>query len=97
MSFRQMLPFLLLNIIVSAVVVLSILFWWDNHSGEVAVSEATAAATLPHTFVEATIVGLPLPVASSELQALRVAAEAMAKPTAAMAVLDALDRDTGRP
>ena len=42
-----MLPFLLLNIIVSAVVVLSILFWWDNRSGEVAVSEATAAATLP--------------------------------------------------
>ena len=47
MSFRQMLPFLFLNIVVSAVVVLSILFWWDNRNGEAAVAEATAAATLP--------------------------------------------------
>jgi len=46
MSFRQMLPFLFLNIVVSAVVVLSILFWWDNRAGA-AVAEATVAATLP--------------------------------------------------
>jgi hypothetical protein len=38
MSFRQMLPFLFLNVVVSAVVVLSILFWWDNRGpgGEMA-------------------------------------------------------------
>lgn len=35
MSFRQMLPFLLLNVIVSTVVVLSILFWWDNRGGTI--------------------------------------------------------------
>ncbi len=45
MSFRQMLPFFLLNIVVSAVVVLSILFWWDSRGpdGEPA-ADATAAA-----------------------------------------------------
>ncbi len=45
MSFRQMLPFFLLNIVVSAVVVLSILFWWDSRGpgGELAAG-ATAAA-----------------------------------------------------
>lgn len=47
MSFRQMLPFLLLNIIVSAVVVLSILFWWNNRGGEMAAAEATATSSLP--------------------------------------------------
>ena len=47
MSFRQMLPFLFLNLVVSTVVVLSILFWWDNRNGEAAVAEATVAATLP--------------------------------------------------
>lgn len=35
MSFRRMLPFILINIFVSTAVVLSILFWWDNRqSGE---------------------------------------------------------------
>ena len=48
MSFRQMLPFLLLNIIVSAVVVLSILFWWSNRAGEAAVAgSASPTAALP--------------------------------------------------
>ena len=47
MSFRQMLPFFLLNIVVSAVVVLSILFWWDNRGrGEELAAEASAP-TLP--------------------------------------------------
>lgn len=41
MSFRQMLPFLFLNVIVSTVVVLSILFWWDGRNG------ATAAEASP--------------------------------------------------
>ena len=30
MSFRRMLPFLLLNIFISAAVVLGILWWWDG-------------------------------------------------------------------
>jgi LysM repeat protein len=47
MSFRQMLPFLFLNVIVSAVVVLSILFWWDSRGGGTALAEATATAELP--------------------------------------------------
>ncbi len=48
MSFRQMLPFLFLNVVVSAVVVLSILFWWSNRDGNGAsLTDATAAATLP--------------------------------------------------
>lgn len=42
MSFRQMLPFLLLNVIVSTVVVLSILFWWDNRNNPEATPEAAA-------------------------------------------------------
>jgi LysM repeat protein len=39
MSFRQMLPFLFLNVVISVVVVLSILFWWEGRNqvdGEVA-------------------------------------------------------------
>ena len=48
MSFRQMLPFLLLNIIVSAVGVLSILFWWSHRAGEAAVAgEVTPTTALP--------------------------------------------------
>lgn len=39
MSFRRMLPFLLINIVVSATVMLAILFWWDNRDmSETAVS-----------------------------------------------------------
>lgn len=44
MSLRQMLPFVFLNVIVSAVVVLSILFWWDNRGDEGLVGDATTAA-----------------------------------------------------
>lgn len=33
MSARKMIPFLLLNIVVSTVVVLAILYWWDNRDG----------------------------------------------------------------
>jgi hypothetical protein len=54
MSFRQMLPFLMLNIVVSAVVILSILLWWDRRespSSDV-IPEPTAALAL----------GLPTPV-----------------------------------
>lgn len=34
MSFRRMLPFLLLNILVSAAVILAILWWWDGRTPE---------------------------------------------------------------
>ncbi len=44
MSFRQMLPFLFLNIVVSTVVVLSILFWWDNRNNPEAAVEPTFEA-----------------------------------------------------
>ncbi len=44
MSFRQMLPFLFLNVIISALVVLSILFWWNNRGeGNAASAEPTTA------------------------------------------------------
>jgi LysM repeat protein len=45
MSFRQMLPFLFLNVVVSVVVVLSILFWWDGRNGETG-GEPTSAVAL---------------------------------------------------
>jgi LysM repeat protein len=41
MSIRRMLPFLFLNIVVSAVVVLGILYWWDGRQ------ETMAAANTP--------------------------------------------------
>lgn len=39
-----MLPFVFLNVIVSAVVVLSILFWWDSRGDEGIVGDATTVA-----------------------------------------------------
>ncbi|MEM7113675.1 MAG: lamin tail domain-containing protein [Chloroflexota bacterium] len=52
MSVRRLLPMILLNILVSAAVVLAILFWWDGRlSEEEAVVEATAVS------VTATVVG----------------------------------------
>lgn len=50
MSFRRMLPFILINVIVSTVVVLSILYWWENRGGTEAAE--TAAAT-PSALTEA--------------------------------------------
>ncbi|MCA9934450.1 MAG: LysM peptidoglycan-binding domain-containing protein [Ardenticatenaceae bacterium] len=50
MSFRRMLPFILINIVVSAVVVLGILYWWDSREQEpevVAQATAVAASTAP--------------------------------------------------
>jgi len=47
MSFRRMLPFLLINIVVSATVMLAILFWWDSRDmSETAVS-IIPTATVP--------------------------------------------------
>ncbi|MBE2198557.1 MAG: lamin tail domain-containing protein [Anaerolinea sp.] len=50
MSLRRMLPFILINIVVSAVVVLAILFWWDNRGAqpdEVAAPETAVATPFP--------------------------------------------------
>jgi LysM repeat protein len=46
MSFRRMLPFLLLNVLVSLAVVLAMLWWWDRREPETAVVEATVAAAI---------------------------------------------------
>lgn len=66
MSFRRMLPFILINIVVSTAVVLSILFWWENRSQtavaddiaqpltNVAATPATAVANAPATNPTAT-------------------------------------------
>lgn len=56
MSARKMIPFLLLNVLVSAVVVLAILYWWDNRDAgsETAVSiptTITPAIPVPNTVV----------------------------------------------
>ncbi|MCB8945453.1 MAG: lamin tail domain-containing protein [Ardenticatenaceae bacterium] len=50
MSFRRMLPFLILNVIVSAAVVLGVLYWWDARQPEeveVDGSGVITAVTLP--------------------------------------------------
>jgi LysM repeat protein len=75
MSFRQMLPFLLLNVIVSAVVVLSILFWWDNRdNGATGLAEATAEAAqggdgLPTPNIAAPPSGTEAPAATATAEA----------------------------
>lgn len=56
MSARKMIPFLLLNVLVSTVVVLAILYWWDNRGdgSETAVSiptTITPAAPVQNTVV----------------------------------------------
>ena len=55
MPARKMIPFLLLNIVVSSVVVLAILYWWDNRDGgsETAVSIPT---TITPAFLQNTAV-----------------------------------------
>jgi LysM repeat protein len=46
MSFRRMLPFLLLNVLVSAITMLAILYWWDNRS-PATTDEVTETAVIP--------------------------------------------------
>jgi hypothetical protein len=55
MSFRRMLPFLILNVIVSAIVVLAVLYWWDARQPEEPVVEGgpITAVTLPPIAVTA--------------------------------------------
>ena len=55
MSFRRMVPFLLLNILVSAAVVLAILYWWDGRNGggdRIVVATATAVVPTPDISVQ---------------------------------------------
>ena len=53
-----MLPFVFLNVIVSAVVVLSILFWWDSRGNEGILGVATTAA-LPEGVLPTPNIALP--------------------------------------
>lgn len=62
MSLRRMLPFILINIVVSAVVVLAILFWWDSRGEEtdVVVQETAVATPFPAVATaEAAIIATP--------------------------------------
>jgi hypothetical protein len=58
---RRLLPFILLNIVVSAVVVMALLLWWDSRNGDAA--EAAVIPTLP---AEATAVGVLPPAGTAE-------------------------------
>ncbi len=49
MTFRQMLPFLFLNVIVSAATVLAVLFWWDSRQPDVATVAVEAATSIAQT------------------------------------------------
>jgi LysM repeat protein len=54
MSFRRMVPFLFLNVIVSAVVVLSILYWWDGRAQTpTEIARATVVAAVSPVVTEA--------------------------------------------
>ncbi len=64
MSFRRMLPFLLLNAVVSAVVVLGILFWWDGRQPE-----------QPDVVVNAAITAVPISPIVSTAEALALATD----------------------
>ena len=75
MSFRQMLPFLFLNVVVSAVVVLSILFWWDNRNegamgaAEIAADAALGGDGLPTPNIAAPPSGTEAPAATATAEA----------------------------
>ncbi len=56
MTTRKMIPFLLLNIVVSTVVVLAILYWWDNRDGD-----SETAASIPTTITPAASQGTTVP------------------------------------
>lgn len=68
MSFRRMLPFILINVVVSAAVVLGILLWWDGREqeAEVVMQETAVAATAPAATAEAIAQTLPDPTATAE-------------------------------
>lgn len=56
MSARKMIPFLLLNIVVSSVVILAILYLWDNRDGQ-----AETAASIPTTITPAFLQNTAVP------------------------------------
>lgn len=56
MSLRRMLPFILINIVVSATVVLLVLYWWDNRQPE---PEATASVVAAETEFETAVPAVP--------------------------------------
>ncbi len=56
MPARKMIPFLLLNIVVSTVVVLAILYWWDNRDGGL-----ETAASIPTTITPAFLQNTAVP------------------------------------
>ncbi len=51
MSFRRMLPFLILNVFVSAAVVLTILFWWNSREIEPAAGSSLQSPLLDPTAI----------------------------------------------
>ncbi len=56
MSFRRMLPFLILNIVVSALVMLGILYWWGQRN--IQPTEGLAAVEVPITGIDPGVVEL---------------------------------------
>ena len=55
MSARKMIPFLLLNVVVSTVVVLAILYWWDNRD------DSETAVSVPITITPAALQNTAVP------------------------------------
>ena len=56
MSARKMIPFLLLNVLVSTVVVLAILYWWDNRDGGTETAVSIPTTITPAVPVQNTVV-----------------------------------------
>lgn len=59
MSVRRMLPFVLLNIVVSSVVVLAILYWWDGRQGDAAATAASSTVTVMAPDIDPAVTPVP--------------------------------------
>ncbi|MBK7917421.1 MAG: LysM peptidoglycan-binding domain-containing protein [Chloroflexi bacterium] len=83
MSFRRMVPFLLLNILVSAAVVLAILYWWDgrNGGGDRVAAVATATAVIPTPDISAQLGEAAAPAAEDGAGAVEEATAVSDGPT----------------
>jgi LysM repeat protein len=64
MSARKMIPFLLLNIVVSTVVVLAILYWWDSRDGGGGTAVSLPTTVTP-SFLQNTAVPQPETIATN--------------------------------